>query len=99
MSSRLKSTSSAAAYIHAPSTAGEETHILSFEELRELILHGKTDQIPNNKDIPEKLNVRIISIDHNVAADLSSSAKDAPPSESTVAPPKKPWETNTVGVN
>ncbi|EIM87599.1 uncharacterized protein STEHIDRAFT_110774 [Stereum hirsutum FP-91666 SS1] len=56
-----------------PPMVGEGTRILSFDELRELILHGKTDQIPNNKDIPDKLS-------------------DAPPSESMVAPPKKPWE-------
>lgn len=44
-----------------PPMAEEETRILSFDELRELILHGKTDQIPNNKDIPDKLNVRMIN--------------------------------------
>lgn len=53
---------SSSTVIHAPQTTGEEHRILSFDELRELILHGKTDQIPNNKDIPDKLNVRIIDL-------------------------------------
>lgn len=53
------SVSSVAADAPPPKT-GEETRILSFDELRELILHGKTDQIPNNKDIPDKLNVPML---------------------------------------
>ncbi|KZT22946.1 hypothetical protein NEOLEDRAFT_1157537 [Neolentinus lepideus HHB14362 ss-1] len=36
--------------------APEETHTLSFAELKELIEQGKTDQIPNNKTIPDALN-------------------------------------------
>lgn len=40
-------------------TAGaeNETRTLSFAELTELIQQGKTDQIPNNRDIPNELNV------------------------------------------
>lgn len=37
--------------------AGEETHILTFAELKALIEQGKTDGIPNNKLIPNILNV------------------------------------------
>ena len=38
----------------------EEIRILTFAELKALIEEGKTDLIPNNKDIPEALSVRII---------------------------------------
>lgn len=38
----------------------EETHTLSFAELQELITQGKTDQIPNNKQIPDALSVCLI---------------------------------------
>ena len=40
-----------------PSEGVSEPHILSFAELKELIEQGKTDQIPNNRTIPETLNV------------------------------------------
>ena len=40
----------------------EETRILTFAELKALIEEGKTDLIPNNKDIPEALSVRTIRI-------------------------------------
>ncbi|KAI0037044.1 hypothetical protein K488DRAFT_81539 [Vararia minispora EC-137] len=33
-----------------------EPRALSFAELQELITQGKTDQIPNNKHIPDVLN-------------------------------------------
>ncbi|KZV75659.1 hypothetical protein PENSPDRAFT_646953 [Peniophora sp. CONT] len=36
--------------------ATEETRVLSFAELQELITLGKTDQIPNNKQIPDVLS-------------------------------------------
>ena len=44
--------------------AGEEAHILTFAELKALIEQGKTDGIPNNRLIPNILNVspsRILS--------------------------------------
>ncbi|KAI0320421.1 hypothetical protein OF83DRAFT_595745 [Amylostereum chailletii] len=40
----------------AQSSIAEEPRVLSFAELQELILQGKTDQIPNNKHIPDILN-------------------------------------------
>ncbi|KAG6865603.1 hypothetical protein C0991_001027 [Blastosporella zonata] len=36
--------------------ASEETRVLTFAELQELIESGKVDQIPNNKVISERLN-------------------------------------------
>lgn len=36
---------------------GGETHTLTFAELKALIEQGKTDGIPNNKLIPNVLNV------------------------------------------
>ncbi|KDR77108.1 hypothetical protein GALMADRAFT_246301 [Galerina marginata CBS 339.88] len=59
-----------------PSNAGDEARVLTFSELKELIETGNVDKIPNNKIIPEGLNV-------------------APPSESTAAARKKPWEIAT----
>lgn len=38
--------------------AGEEPRVLTFTELKELIEQGKTDQIPNNRVIPNVLSVR-----------------------------------------
>jgi hypothetical protein len=35
-----------------------EPHILTFAEIKELIETGRLDQIPNNKTIPNALNVR-----------------------------------------
>jgi hypothetical protein len=40
------------------SAAVDETRVLSFAELKELIESGRVDQIPNNKIIPEKFSVR-----------------------------------------
>ncbi|TFK25412.1 hypothetical protein FA15DRAFT_590471 [Coprinopsis marcescibilis] len=37
-------------------TSEEEPRVLTFAELKELIESGKTDQIPNNKIIPEKFS-------------------------------------------
>lgn len=37
---------------------GEEPRVLTFTELKELIEQGKTDQIPNNRVIPNVLSVR-----------------------------------------
>ena len=36
---------------------GKEPRHLSFAELKTLIEQGRTDEIPNNKQIPDKLNV------------------------------------------
>lgn len=41
------------------SASDAEARILTFAELQELIETGKVDQIPNNKVIPEALNVSI----------------------------------------
>ena len=35
----------------------DEPRTLSFAELKTLIEQGKTDQIPNNRDIPNELSV------------------------------------------
>ncbi|KAI0301268.1 hypothetical protein BC826DRAFT_1101896 [Russula brevipes] len=51
----------------------ETPRTLTFVELQTLIEQGKTDEIPNNKHIPDAIN-------------------EAPPSQSTAAPRKKPWE-------
>ncbi|KAF9523814.1 hypothetical protein CPB83DRAFT_723735, partial [Crepidotus variabilis] len=42
--------------IHQASVKNDDTRVLTFAELRELIESGKTDQIPNNKVIPDRLN-------------------------------------------
>ncbi|KAI0779045.1 hypothetical protein BD413DRAFT_464704 [Trametes elegans] len=57
------------------SGTGQGQHMLSFAQLKDLIEQGRTDEIPNNKTIPNVLS-------------------SAPPSESKVAPRKKPWEGN-----
>jgi hypothetical protein len=50
--------------ISAPSLVvapvSDETRVLTFGELQELIETGKVDQIPNNKIIPEALNVSVV---------------------------------------
>lgn len=38
--------------------ASSEPRALSFAEIKELIEQGKTDQIPNNRVIPDELSVR-----------------------------------------
>lgn len=40
----------------------DETRVLSFAELQQLIETGKVDQIPNNKVIPEAINVSAVEI-------------------------------------
>ncbi|KAJ3507369.1 hypothetical protein NLJ89_g6338 [Agrocybe chaxingu] len=47
---------SATSTTNAPVEVDEETRILTFAELKELIESGKVDQIPNNKVIPEAIN-------------------------------------------
>ncbi|KAG5644015.1 hypothetical protein DXG03_009230 [Asterophora parasitica] len=39
-----------------PKDSADETRVLTFAELQELIEWGRVDQIPNNKVIPERLN-------------------------------------------
>lgn len=39
--------------------ADDETRVLTFAELKDLIESGRVDQIPNNKVIPEAFSVRI----------------------------------------
>ena len=39
-------------------TNTDENHVLTLAELKELIESGNIDKIPNNKIIPETLNVR-----------------------------------------
>lgn len=38
----------------------EKNRVLTFAELKELIESGNVDKIPNNKIIPETLNVRFV---------------------------------------
>jgi hypothetical protein len=45
------------AQVDSPAT--DEDHVLTFAELKELIESGNMDKIPNNKIIPETLNVRL----------------------------------------
>lgn len=40
-----------------PPPESEENRVLSFAELKELIESGNVDKIPNNKIIPEAINV------------------------------------------
>ena len=44
------------AQVDSPAT--DENRVLTFAELKELIESGNMDKIPNNKIIPETLNVR-----------------------------------------
>ena len=53
---RPTSTVNDAAQVNPPAT--DENHVLTFAELKELIESGNVDKIPNNKIIPETLNVR-----------------------------------------
>jgi len=69
----------------------DETRTLTFAELKELIETGKVDQIPNNKVIPEALNVSAATFPNR--NDVQSIFfQDASPSDSTVPVRKKPWE-------
>ncbi|OJT11859.1 hypothetical protein TRAPUB_11578 [Trametes pubescens] len=66
--------------------------MLSFAQLKALIEQGRTDEIPNNKTIPNVLSVRRITFLPCHATHSWHVLQSAPPSESTVVPPKKPWE-------
>jgi hypothetical protein len=45
--------------VDGPAT-DEKNRVLTFAELKELIESGNVDKIPNNKIIPETLNVRFV---------------------------------------
>jgi hypothetical protein len=51
------------AQVNSPAMDGSDNHIhiLTLAELKELIESGNMDKIPNNKIIPETLNVRSFS--------------------------------------
>ena len=54
----------------SPSTPASETpKTLTFAELQSLVEQGKTDEIPNNKHIPDSINV--VSISHSVLSCLA----------------------------
>ena len=77
----------------APEGDGE-SRTLTFAELKDLIEQGKTGDIPNNRIIPEAINVsghcRTL-----IAALPNPAIQDAPPSESVAPARRKPWETAT----
>ena len=54
---RPTSTVNDAQVVNSPAT--DEIRVLTFAELKELIESGNVDKIPNNKIIPETLNVRL----------------------------------------
>lgn len=74
-------------------TLEDETRILTLAELKELIETGKTDKIPNNKIIAEKLSVRVFNFRFFTPVILENLQTDQP-SQSTMQPRKKPWEFN-----
>lgn len=53
----LHTSSVDSAQVNSPAT--DENHVLTLAELKELIESGNMDKIPNNKIIPETLNVRL----------------------------------------
>jgi len=67
-----------------------DTRPLTFAELKTLIEQGKTDDIPNNKFIPDTLNVSL-SHDHTYIHGYNA-FQEAPPSTSIAPVRKKPWE-------
>ena len=73
--------------------AREEAPALSFAELKALIEQGKTDGIPNNKFIPNTLNVSLRPKPlSRYFRSKPQALQDAPPSESTGQIRTKPWE-------
>jgi len=71
----------------------ETPRTLTFAELQTLIEQGKTDEIPNNKHIPDAINVVSIScavIGNNMLSIIFT--QEAPPSQSIAPQRKKPWE-------
>jgi len=77
-------------YKPIPTPAVDESHTLTFAELKDLIEQDKTDQIPNNRHIPEAINVNLSFL--SILFTFYRFNQDAPPSESTVPSRKKPWE-------
>jgi hypothetical protein len=74
-----------------PQPNSDEPRILTFADLQALIESGREDLIPNNKIIPDTLNVRLefgLSFRFFDGVFL----QDAPPSQSTAPVRKKPWE-------
>jgi len=53
----VRGSESSSADSHTADNAADSEDTLSFAQLQELITSGKVDQIPNNKVIPEELNV------------------------------------------
>ena len=73
----------------------DKARTLSFAELKALIEEGKTDQIPNNRQIPNELNVGGCGLSYpctNVLIALHVGDQHTPPSQSTATARKKPWE-------
>ena len=54
-------TTTTTATVNSPAVDEEKNSVMTFSELKELIESGNVDKIPNNKIIPEALNVRICS--------------------------------------
>lgn len=75
----------------APNLFPSEPRALSLAELKELIEQGKTDQIPNNRVIPDILSVRV-DLGARQTPTLPFLQTDSP-SESKAPIRKKPWET------
>ena len=76
-----------------PPTEDDQNCVLTFAELKELIETGNVDKIPNNKIIPEGLNVRYRGF--VLRESELTLLQDAPPSQSTAPSRKKPWEKST----
>ena len=71
----------------------DSERVLSFQEITELIRTGQTHLIPNNKLIPDALNVRLIFSPEILFAE--NFIQSAEPSTSTAPTRKKPWEIHT----
>lgn len=69
----------------------EEPRMLSLAELTELIEQGKTDEIPNNRKIPNDLSV-CTPLSSLPPSYSSRDLQTEPPSVSIAPIRKKPWE-------
>jgi hypothetical protein len=69
-----------------------EFRTLTFAELKDLLEQGKTDQIPNNKHIPEAINASPDLLWSPSSLTNYNLSQNAPPSESMAQARKKPWE-------
>jgi len=76
----------------------DEPRVLTFMEIKDLIEQDRTDQIPNNKHIPDTVNVCSESSYGSILI-LVLASQDASPSESTAQSRKKPWEMAVEGSN